>query len=118
MSDTCTKRLGMLRKRDDMSHEQFVQHWTTTHAALCKQLPGLRRYSVNLVDRGRFPKFGYDGSSELWFDSEDNLNAAFASAEGRILLADLPNSPRTSIRSSWSRPRCSGRKRNRRCSHH
>lgn len=29
--------------------------------------------------------------SELWFDSEDDLVAAFASPEGKTLLADLPN---------------------------
>ena len=61
------------------------------HAALCVLLPGLRRYSVNLVDRNRFPKFGYDGFSELWFDSEEALIAAFNSQEGKTLLADLPN---------------------------
>lgn len=67
---TFTKRLGILCKRDDMTHEQFVAHWMGTHAALCKKLPGLRRYSVNLVDRERFAAFGYDGFSELWFDTE------------------------------------------------
>jgi uncharacterized protein (TIGR02118 family) len=90
-SKTYTKRLGILKKREDLTHEQFVQHWMTTHATLCKKLPGLRRYSVNLVDRGRFPKFDYDGFSELWFDSEADLHAAFASPEGKVLLADLPN---------------------------
>ena len=91
MTKTYTKRLGILRKKEGMSHEHFVNHWMNTHAVLCKKLPKLRRYSVNLVDRQRFPKFGYDGFSELWFDSEDDLVAAFASPEGKTLLADLPN---------------------------
>ena len=91
MAKTYTKRLGILRKREGMTHEQFVDHWLNTHAVLCKKLPKLRRYSVNLVDRKRFPKFGYDGFSELWFDSEADLVAAFASPEGKTLLADLPN---------------------------
>jgi uncharacterized protein (TIGR02118 family) len=90
-SKTFTKRLGILRKREDLTHAQFVQHWMNTHATLCKKLPGLRRYSVNLVDRGSFPHFDYDGFSELWFDSETEMNAAFASPEGKTLLADLPN---------------------------
>ena len=51
----------------------------------------MRRYSVNFVDRERFPKFGYDGFSELWFDSEADLVAALQSPEGKTLLADLPN---------------------------
>lgn len=91
MTQTFTKRLGILRKKDGISHEAFVDHWMKKHAELCKKLPGLRRYSINLVDRERFPKFGYDGFSELWFDSEEMLVAAFASPEGKTLLADLPN---------------------------
>ena len=91
MTKTFTKRLGILRKREDMTHEQFVNHWMGTHAKLCLKLPKMRRYSVNLVDRERFPKFGYDGFSELWFDNEEDMMAAFASPEGKTLLADLPN---------------------------
>jgi len=86
-----TKRLGFVKKREDMTHEAFTKHWLTVHAALCVKLPGLRRYSVNLVDRSRFPKFGYDGFSELWFDDEPSLWAALESPEGKTLLADLPN---------------------------
>jgi uncharacterized protein (TIGR02118 family) len=88
---THTKRLGFVEKREDMTHEQFTKHWLGVHALLCAKLPGLRRYSVNLVDRQRFPKFGYDGFSELWFDDEKSLWAALESTEGKTLLADLPN---------------------------
>jgi uncharacterized protein (TIGR02118 family) len=91
MSKTYTKRLGILRKREDMTHEQFVKYWTGTHAKLVMKLPNLRRYSVNFVDRERFPKFGYDGFSELWFDNEEEMAAAWASPEGKATLADLPN---------------------------
>jgi uncharacterized protein (TIGR02118 family) len=91
MSKTYTKRLGILRKREDMTHEQFVEYWMGTHAKLVMKLPRMRRYSVNLVDRERFPKFGYDGFSELWFDNEEDMSAAWASPEGKETLADLPN---------------------------
>lgn len=91
MSPNYVKRLGLVVKKSGMPHEAFVQHWLGTHAELCKRIPNLRRYSVNLVDRARFPGFGYDGFSELWFDSEDALVASLASPEGRTLLADLPN---------------------------
>ena len=88
---TFTKRLGILRRKDGITHEQFVDHWMNRHALLCLKLPGLRRYSINLVDRGRFPHFDYDGFSELWFDSEEDLNKSLQSPEGKTLLADLPN---------------------------
>ena len=58
MPQTFTKRLGILRKKEGLSHDAFVDHWLNKHAVLCAKLPGLRRYSVNLVDRERFPKFG------------------------------------------------------------
>ena len=91
MTKTYVQRLGILRKKDEMSQEQFVDHWLNKHAALCVKLPKMRRYSVNFVDRKRFPNFGYDGFSELWFDSEEDLVAALNSPEGKTLLADLPN---------------------------
>lgn len=88
---TFTKRLGILRRKDGITHEEFVNHWLQKHAALCVKLPGLRRYTINLVDRQRFPHFDYDGFSELWFDSEDALMTALQSPEGKTLMADLPN---------------------------
>ena len=88
---THTKRLGFVKKREDMSQEQFARHWLGTHAGLCVKLPGLIRYSVNLVDKSRFPHFDYDGFSELWFESEQALHASLESPQGRTLLADLPN---------------------------
>ena len=91
MQKTYTKRLGILRRKDGITHEEFTEHWLKRHAALCLKLPGLLRYSINLVDRGRFPHFDYDGFSELWFDSEEALVASLSSAEGKALLADLPN---------------------------
>ena len=34
---------------------------------------------------------GFDGFSELWFESEEDLVASLKSPEGVTLLADLPN---------------------------
>ena len=88
---TYVKRLGILRRKDGITHEEFTEHWLKRHAALCLKLPNMRRYSINLVDRQRFPHFDYDGFSELWFDSEEALVSSLSSPEGKTLLADLPN---------------------------
>lgn len=88
---TYTKRLGILRRKEGMAYDAFKQHWLEVHAALCVRLPNMRRYSINFVDRDRFPHFPYDGFSELWFDDEAALIASLASPEGKTLLADLPN---------------------------
>ena len=85
------KRIGLLRRRADLTQEQFVHYWLTVHAPLAKRLPNVRRYSINVVDRDRYPALGHDGFSELWFDSQAECEAAFASPEGVALLADLKN---------------------------
>ena len=85
------KRIGLVQRKKSLSREQFETHWLTTHADLCKKLPNMRRYAVNLLEPGRFPNFPYDGFSELWFDSEEALRASLDSPEGRTLLSDLPN---------------------------
>lgn len=85
------KRIGLLRRKQSLSYVQFINHWLKTHAELAKKLPGLRRYCINVIEREKFPKLDYDGFSELWFDSEDALNAALKSTNGVTLLADLRN---------------------------
>lgn len=85
------KRIGLVRRKSSLTQEQFENHWLNTHAELCKKLPGLKRYCVNLIERDRFSELGFDGFSELWFDSEDALNAALKTPEGVTLLGDLPN---------------------------
>lgn len=91
MSPNCVKRLGLVVKKSGMAQQDFERHWLTVHAELCKKIPNMLRYSINLVDHERFPEFGYDGFSELWFESEEALSASLASPEGKTLLADLPN---------------------------
>lgn len=91
MAKIHVKRIGLLHKKKSLTHEQFVAHWLNVHAELCKKLPKMRRYSINFIDRAKSPNLNYDGFSELWFDSEEDLKAAIASPEGQTLMADLPN---------------------------
>jgi uncharacterized protein (TIGR02118 family) len=88
---TYAKRIGFLRRKESLTLEQFHAHWLGTHAELCKKLPGLRRYATNLIDREQYPNAGWDGFSELWFDSVAAHDDAFASPEGQVLLADAKN---------------------------
>lgn len=84
------KLIGLIRKRPDLTFEVFRDHWLGTHAQLARQLPGLRRYTVNIIDRARYPASAYDGFSELWFDSQEALDSAFAPPAVDALAADIP----------------------------
>src|ERR1700736_4654972 len=105
-----------LRRREDMTREEFQRYWREQHAPLVKrhaEALRIRRYvqvharNTNLaeplaVTRGSEPRF-YAGVAELWWDSLEELVAAFSSgagqAAGRELLEDeqrfidLPRSP-------------------------
>ena len=75
------KAIILLTRADGASHDDFASCWLQQHAPLAKQLPGLRRGVFNLVEN---PADGDpDGVSELWFDSQGDFEAAYASEIGK-----------------------------------
>lgn len=78
------KAVILLSRRDDMSHGEFMTWWLGEHAPLARQLPGVRRIVFNEChDHDEI-----DGVSELWFDSRDAFDTAYASELGRRVAAD------------------------------
>ncbi|MEA2638213.1 MAG: hypothetical protein QOE18_1270 [Chloroflexota bacterium] len=110
------KLVFTLRRREDMTRVEFQRYWRERHAPLVKRHADalhIRRYvQVHGLDtdldeavagaRGSEPRF-YDGVAELWWDSLEELVAAFSSdagqaAGGELLedekrFIDLPRSP-------------------------
>lgn len=74
--------VGLVR-RTDMDSAQFAAWWLDEHAPLARQLPGVRRIRFNLLADGPF-----DGIAELWFDSAESAEAAYASDIGKSVAAD------------------------------
>ncbi len=81
------KAMIMLSRRADMTHEEFCTWWLDEHAPLAAGLPLLRRAVFNVVDEGA-AESGIDGVSELWFDSQADFEAAYASEVGKATAAD------------------------------
>jgi uncharacterized protein (TIGR02118 family) len=110
------KLVFTLRRREDMTREEFQRYWREQHAPLVERHADalrIRRYvQVHARDtdldeavsgsRGSEPRF-YDGVAELWWDSLEELVAAYSTeagqAAGQALLEDeqrfidLPRSP-------------------------
>lgn len=80
------KMVQLLLRADEISHEEFKTRWRGEHAAIAKQLPHLEKY-VTSVPRDP-EKAGYDGIVELYFESTEDLAAAFESPEGERVQAD------------------------------
>jgi EthD domain len=38
------KSIGLLTRRDGLTHEEFVKHWFEVHAPLAHAVPGVIRY--------------------------------------------------------------------------
>jgi uncharacterized protein (TIGR02118 family) len=86
---TLVKRCTLVRKRPDISTEEFAAHWLGPHATVAQRLlPTLRRYEINVVDRARTPDAPYDGIAAFWFDSYEALDAAFAGEARERLRED------------------------------
>ena len=110
------KLVFAIRRRDGMTREEFQRYWREQHAPLVQrhaETLRIRRYvQVHTRDtdldeaisasRGRDAR-PFDGVAELWWDSLDDVVAAYSSdagqAAGAELLADerrfidLPGSP-------------------------
>lgn len=84
------KMVAMVKKKREMSKEDFVRYWLEVHAPLEKKWPGLKKYVISTTTGapgGGEPE--YDGLAELWFDDENALNTALASNERQISREDF-----------------------------
>jgi uncharacterized protein (TIGR02118 family) len=79
------KAIILLARKEGTSKEEFRQWWLGPHAELARGLPGLRGLRFNLVESD---DAAYDGISELWFDSREAFDAAYASEQGQRVAAD------------------------------
>ena len=79
------KAIILLTRAEGANREEFQEWWLERHAPLARQLPGLQRLVFNVVEAEDAP---CDGVSELWFDSREDFDAAYASEVGKATAAD------------------------------
>jgi len=79
------KAIILLTRAEGATRGEFREWWLERHAPLARQLPGLRRLVFNVVETEDAP---CDGVSELWFDSREDFDAAYASEIGQAVAAD------------------------------
>lgn len=88
-----TKRVVYLERRDDLSLEEFRQHWATNHAAIAVLLPDTISYRQNVVVscggvvKGG-PAYRLDGIAELWFSTEDSASPGANPEVAECLIED------------------------------
>jgi uncharacterized protein (TIGR02118 family) len=88
------KTIGLLTRRPELTHDQFVKHWVEIHAPLAHAVPGVRRYVQNhIIEERTRPdipttELAIDGIAELWYDDFAAMERANASPEAKRLHAD------------------------------
>jgi uncharacterized protein (TIGR02118 family) len=88
------KSIGLLTRKEGLSHEDFVNYWLEVHAPLAHAVPGVRRYvQSHIVEERTRPDIPttdveIDGIAELWYDDRAAMERANASSEAKELHAD------------------------------
>lgn len=82
------KVFSLIKRREDMSLDEFRRWILEEHAPKGRELPGLREYHVSVIssDDQALP---YHAVTELYFDDEAAFTAAFASDAGKAAGADV-----------------------------
>ncbi len=88
------KIVGLLTRKDGITHEEFVRHWMDIHAPLAHAVPGIRRYVQSHIigtrTRPDIPEtvIDVDGIAELWYDDLASSQRAAATVEMKRLTDD------------------------------
>ena len=82
------KRVSLVRRCAGMTHEEFVAHWTGPHAEIVRQLPGLRGLRFGVVRSWSPEEAAWDGVGEVWFDSIEAAQQAFATEPYLSMLVE------------------------------
>jgi len=80
------KAMILLKRNENLDYTEFKKHWLENHAALVRQLPGIRKAVFNFSDQNGEGEI--DAVSELWFDTEQAFTDAYASGIGKQVAED------------------------------
>ncbi|GKY87090.1 EthD domain-containing protein [Sinisalibacter aestuarii] len=91
------KRITLLARRDDLTFDEFSNHWFTVHGDIVKDMPMVHGYIQNpikarlLTALNAENPFSFDGIVELWFKDQAAQDVAFAADAAKLLPKDELN---------------------------
>ena len=81
------KVISLLKRKEELSFEEFRKWALEEHPPLGKKLPGIRKYRMSVVLEDN-PDLPCDAVSEFWFDDDAARQAAFATEAGKAAGGD------------------------------
>ncbi len=80
------KMTMFLKRKEGMSHEDFVKHHIEVHGPKFRSIPEAERHCLRYIQthpvrlhQGAVSNADYDGTAELWFDNEAGMQAVLTS---------------------------------------
>jgi len=81
------KLVALYRTPEDS--EAFDSHYFDVHTPLVKKWPGLKKLEVARITGAPIGEAKHHLIAEMYFDNEDSMQRALASAEGKATARDL-----------------------------
>ena len=85
------KTIHLIKKKPELTFEDFRKYLFEEHAKIAKKLPGLKRYVINVVTECLSEYRPYDGVAELDFEDEERFKKAMESPVGQATKEDFLN---------------------------
>ena len=90
MSDDTIKMVVLVRRRPDLTRDQFAAYWLGTHAPMAAG-QGMLGYRVNVAEdpQPEGATAPWDGTAEIIWRSVEHMAEAMASEVGVLAAADV-----------------------------
>jgi uncharacterized protein (TIGR02118 family) len=87
----------LMRRRPDLTHDQFTAYWRDVHAQLFSSQPVVKQYVRRYVQSRTIANpprsvalADFDGIAQMWFDDMDGFHGVFSSQNYRdVIRVDL-----------------------------
>ena len=77
------KMKGKVYAKEGLTMEEFKTRWLNVVMPKARQLPGLKKYVINIVVGANGEEPGYQGTVELWWDNLKAMQEALATPLGK-----------------------------------
>lgn len=86
------KTIVFVKRRADLTHEDFCDYWVNTHGEITANLPGLKRLQFNLVRHDLMAQeSAWDGVACAWFSDEAAFRTLQTSEAFAAMMEDEEN---------------------------
>ena len=85
------KVIGFVRKREDLTSQQFKQYWLNEHSKLARkslETNPVRKIVASFVSQELIGKAPFDGMVELYFNSIDDMKRQWSGKQDEIMKED------------------------------